>query len=371
MLQCLVMTDYLSIRQNPSIAKLARAIERWFPARACDDAFAEISTWVGYQATPLVPCVGLAHELGIGTLHIKEEGGRFGLGSFKALGGAYAVEKRVAGRARETVISATEGNHGRSVAWGARRAGANCVILVHPGVAAWRREAIAAYGADLREIKGNYDDTVREAARLAREIGWHLIADTSHGENDETAALVMQGYTVLMRETAEAITTPPTHVFVQAGVGGLASAVLAACQRYWQDTPPRFVLVEPENADSFIQSFRAGHPVAVTGSLATNMAGLACGEVSLPAWELLVEGVTDCLTIADKDAKAAQARLAYPEPGDIALSAGLSGAAGLAGLTAALSNPETRALLQLDENSRVLLINSEGASGSPLGDPIF
>ena len=348
-------------------------------------AFDEIRGWPAYAATPLRHLPGLAATLDIAGLQYMYQGGRFGLKSFKALGGAYAVfrvlakairsanggpavtsRELIAGAHRAavealTVTCATDGNHGRSVAWGAQLFGCRCVVFVHEHVSAARRAAIAHYGAEVIEVPGNYDDSVRHAAGEAGRNGWTVVSDTTYEGYREIPVDVMHGYGVMAREIiGQMAAQPPTHAFVQAGVGGLAAAVCAAFWIAWGERRPQLVVVEPDAADCYFESARAGAPVAVTGNLDTVMAGLACGEVSPAAWEILREGANAFAAIDDRYALDAMRVLARPAPGDPAIVAGETGGCGLALLLALQAHPEHRAALALTADSRVLLIGSEG-----------
>ena len=351
-----------------------------------DAAVAEISSWPGYAPTPLHALPALARELGIGALYYKDERGRFGLGSFKALGGAYAVanvlrHKVMAARGlREvssrdllsgahaaivsaaTVTCATDGNHGRSVAWGAQLFGCRCVIFVHEHVSQGRRDAIARYGAEVREVKGNYDDAVRHAAATAAAQGWTVVSDTSYPGYRDIPLDVMHGYGVMAQEIAQQLagSEPPTHALVQAGVGALASAVCASFWLHWGAQRPRFVAVEPTRADCVYRSLEAGQPVVVGGALDTVMAGLACGEVSELAWEILHGGANAALAVDDAYALEAMRRLAQPVASDPPIVAGETGGVGLAALLAARDHPQIAQQLGLNAQARVLLIGSEG-----------
>lgn len=348
-------------------------------------ASTEIRTWPGYAVTPLRDLAGLAAEYGIDCLRMKDEASRFGLGSFKSLGGAYAVSVAVAdelaragvaanattaeleaGRwadatAAITVTCATDGNHGRSVAWGAQRFGAKCVIFVHEGVSQGRIAAIAAYGAEIRVVAGNYDDSVREAAAVAAALGWVVISDTSWDGYTETPRQVMQGYRVMVDEALANWTgAPPTHVFIQGGVGGVAASVSVHLRAHCRPLP-KLVVVEPDAAACLLASARAGHPVVVPGDLDTLMAGLACGEPSPLAWAELARAGFAFMAIPDAAAVAAMRRLAV-----LGIVAGESGVAGLAGLALAAADPMARAGLGLSADSRVLVFSTEGATDPAL-----
>ena len=346
-------------------------------------ARAEITAWPGYAPTPLATLPELAAETGIAALHLKDESPRFGLGSFKALGGAYAVlgtiQSELARRglatnpsaadleaghhpeaAGITVCCATDGNHGRSVAWGARRFGAACTIFVHETVSPSRVAAIAAYGATIRTVSGTYDDAVAEAATVAAREGWHVVSDTAYPGYTETPREVMQGYRLMADEAIDQLAAPPTHVFIQAGVGGVAAAVSVQLRARYAPAP-RLVVVEPDRAACLLHSARAGTPTRAEGALDTIMAGLACGEPSLLAWQELDRSAHAFLAIPDAAAIDAMRRLAR-----FGIVSGESGAAGLAALLLAAADPEARTALALDQYSRVLLFSTEGATDPDL-----
>ncbi|WP_118134418.1 diaminopropionate ammonia-lyase [Oceanicella sp. SM1341] len=339
--------------------------------------------------TPLTALPGLAARLGLGALHVKDEGARLGLGSFKALGGAYAVQVLVLEEAARrlgrpvapqdlasapvraiaagmTFACATDGNHGRSVAQGARLCGARAAIFVHSGVSEARVAAIAAFGARMIRVQGSYDASVEEAARVAEAEGWTVVSDTSWPGYERIPGLVMQGYTVLVAEALAALPAPPTHVFLQAGVGGFAAAVAGHLQALLGPRMPRVVVVEPQRAACLLASARAGAPVRVPEEAPTVMAMLECYEPSRVAWRILERLAEGFLALDEESAPAAMRRLAAPEPGDPAIVAGESGAAGLAGLLHALDDGRLGDALGLGPAARVLVINTEGATDPAL-----
>ena len=347
------MSGLVDFLVNPSLDR-ARAygadLQAIQSVAEAQEAMRAISVWTGYAPTPLVPLPALAAGASVGSVHIKHEGHRFELKSFKALGGAYAVE-RMAQLAKDptrlTFICATDGNHGRSVAWGARRVGARSVIYVHETVSEGRAAAIASFGAEVRREGRTYDDAVRAADKTARELGWLLVSDTSYPGYVNIPRDVMQGYSIIPMEI-EAQGLTPTHVFVPGGVGGLAASVLAYCWERDGAGRPRMIVVEPERAACLLASARAGRPTAITGDLATIMAGLSCGEPSLIAWDILGPGADAFASVTDDAAASAMRMLAAQ-----GLAIGESGAAGLAGLLAL--GPEARAAVGLNAASRVLI----------------
>ncbi len=321
-----------------------------------------ISSWPGYKVTPLIELPELARDAGVAAILYKHEAHRFGLKSFKALGGAYAIERLVAahkasGSSKPLVVtSATDGNHGRSVAWGAKRHGIRAIIYIHETVSEGRADAIAAYGAEVRRVPGNYDDAVRAAAKAADDNGWVVVSDTSWPGYDTIPKDVMQGYAVMAIEV-ERQNCRPTHVFAQGGVGGMAAAVLSVEWETKRDSRPVFTVVEPDTAACLFESAKAKRLTTVGGDLDTIMAGLACGEPSILAWKILGPGADAFMTIPDSEAAVAMRALAKH-----GIAAGESGVAGLAGFLAAARDPAMRKLLGIEPTSRILCYGTEGAT---------
>lgn len=353
------------------------------------EATAEVERFLSYrrnhQPTHLRRLPGLARELGVASIEIKDESTRLGLGSFKALGGSYAVIRLVLEEASRqlgkpvdirdlhspevrqvaeqmTVGCATDGNHGRSVAAGAELVGAKAAIFVHSGVSDERVEAIAKFGATMIRVNGSYDDSVAEAERVCTERGWIVVSDTSWPGYERIPSLVMQGYTAMLGEAVRDMPRPPTHVFVQAGVGGLAAGVAGYFAGVYGPQRPKFIVVEPELAACVFESAKAGHTVKVAQGEATIMAMLECYEPSLVGWRILSRCADAFMTLREDDAIDAMRRLASPVNGDPAIVSGESGCAGLAGLIAALADPDAKSAIGLDANSRVFVINTEGAT---------
>jgi len=314
-------------------------------------------------------------------VRLKDESTRFGLGSFKALGGAYAVAQvlcadlarrgiannatsadLVAGRYAEvtrrlTVTSATDGNHGRSVAWGAQRFGCACVIFVHATVSAGRVDAIARYGAEVRRVPGVYDDAVRETSRVAAAEGWFVVSDTSWEGYTTVPVDIMQGYRLMTDEAADQWQgPPPTHAFMQGGCGGAAAAVSVQLRARYKP-PPELVVAEPDRAACLLASAELGEMTSIPGELDTLMAGLACAEPSLLAWRELERGAAAFTAVPDEAAVACMRLLAKA-----GIVAGESGVAGLAALLLAAADPAAREALGLTAQSRVLLFSTEGAT---------
>ena len=382
---------------------------------AHQSAQAEIASWPGYRPTPLRSAHDLASRLGLGSIHVKDESGRFGLGSFKALGGAYGVLRVMMGedtasappgftwppdasgadgpgerRARPTaptVTCASDGNHGRSVAWGAHMFGLDAVIYLPTHVTEARAAAIRSFGARVVRVDGEYDDAVAQAARDARDNGWTVISDTSYPGYMDIPRIVMVGYTVMVEEALTAMgprpstteasgrapedTTrphqrpPPTHVFIQGGVGGLAAAVIGHLWERLGPDRPVAVIVEPDTADGLYRSGCAGAPRVARGDLHTIMAGLSCREISPLAWEVVGVGAHAFMTVRDEGVTPLMRAAARGELGD-PFEGGESGVAGLLGLIEAAGDADLRRAIGLGPGSRVLVFNTEGATDPEL-----
>lgn len=348
-------------------------------------AQAEITQWDGYELTPLVSLSALAKQINVAAVYYKDEGPRFGLGSFKALGGSYAAQRvlqreiaRQTGKdvsledirlgkyqaecATITLVSATDGNHGRSLSWACQRFGVPCRIYIHAEVSVGREKAMSELGADVIRIEGDYDESVSLAKTEAEENGWFVVSDTSWPGYSQPPRDVMSGYGVMTQEICEALDQAPTHVFLQGGVGGLAAGVAAGLRQYWGENSPRVIIVEPELAACLFESAKTGKATSVTIEEETLMAGLSCGQPSELAWEILSDEASDYLTIPEPIVAPAVRLLARPQGDDTAIEAGESAIAGLAALIAARDDADLSAKLGLDADSRVLLIGSEGVT---------
>ena len=337
--------------------------------------------------TPLYALPALAKRLGVGDLRVKDESQRFGFGAFKALGGVIAVYDVLAAAVRGETHSdarfadvmqgkhrnvtgkfafatASSGNHGRSVAAGARLFGNRCVIFLPKFTSAEKEAAIRARGAEVIRVDGDYDTAVAECRRQSQANGWTIISDTSWEGYDTVPRSVMRGYCVLAQEAIEQWGQAPTHVFVQAGVGGLAAAVIGYL---WAVLPERpiFIVVEPRSADCWFQSNRYGKPAPASGDADTVMGGLACREISPVTWPVVGLAADWFMTIEENDVPPARHLLAHPAGGDPQIASGPSGCAGLAGLMRVSAEPAAFEALKLGGNARVLLVNSEGNLGEP------
>lgn len=316
-----------------------------------------------YQPTPLQSLDALARQLGIAALWAKDETQRMGLGSFKALGGAFAVAQMISDAAATpgdltgqeaqataagmTFITASAGNHGLSVAAGARVFGARAVIVLSASVPESFAERIRVLNAEVVRVDGSYEDSVAEAMRLAEAEGWLLLADGSWDGYIDRPAMVMEGYTVLAEECRADFSRTgnwPTHVFLQAGVGGLAAAVAAHIRSYW-DRQPEIIVVEPDAAPCLMASAKAGKLTRADGPL-SNMGRLDCKDASLIAFDSLRRDAELFVTVSDEDAAAAAALYAVH-----GLETTPSASATLAALKLLAPGPDSRCLLIVSEGS--------------------
>lgn len=375
---------------NPRASRSAypEELRRILNIQSADESGAWLANWdqICQSATPLWDLPDAATALGVARVSLKDESFRSPLGSFKALGAPIALIRLIlrhwhthdldpkgllGGKyamllANVTVVSATDGNHGKSLAAAARDIGCRCVVVLHANVSVEREEAIAQCGATIIRIKGSYDDSVEHAAKLAAENGWHVVSDTSYEGYEAIPRDVMQGYGVISAEVVQrldgAAIRPFTHVFLQGGVGGLAAGVASYFWERYGSQRPAFIVVEPQQADCLFQSAMTGHATKATGTVDSIMAGLACGEASPLAWKFLERCVDYFMTITDEDAVAAMQSLAAGSERDIPVVAGESGAAGYAGLAVAMRSKEFSRIAGLGPESHVLVINSEGAT---------
>jgi diaminopropionate ammonia-lyase len=361
---------------SPQTARQARRFHRQIP---------------GFKMSPLVALPNLAQFLKVSGLWVKNESVRLQMNSFKVLGGSYAVykyivkklglenkplsysdltsEKTMQALGKITFATATDGNHGRGIAWAAQKMGHDCVVYVHSETSQPRIEAIKSYNARVVIVEGNYDDAVRQVARAAEENGWVIVSDTSWDDYTEIPTWIMQGYTTMMAEIQEQFSaqgiTQPTHVFVQAGVGALAASVIGFYHALFGDRAPRCIVVEPDNADCLYKSILAGDgkPHGLNGNLDTIMAGLACGEPSPIAWEILKDTAYAFISCPDFIAAKGMRIYATPLRGDPFILSGESGGVTLGALATIMrdqSMSELREFLQINENSEILFINTEG-----------
>lgn len=354
---------------NEETARAVRAFHQGFPM---------------YTPTPLAALPATAAALGLGSIYVKDESWRFGLNAFKVLGGSFAIGNYLAEKlgseasyslltapeTREklgdlTFITATDGNHGRGVAWSAREFGCKSVVYMPRGSALERLENIRAAGAEAAITDLIYDDVVRLASRQAKENGWVLVQDTAAEGYEKIPTRIMQGYTTMGLEAYEQLPEKPTHIFLQAGVGSMAGAIAGLFASIYGNDRPIIAIVEPNKADCHYRTALAndGKLHFVTEDMDTIMAGLACGEPCTISWKILSDYADHFISCPDYVAAKGMRILGNPAGKDDRVVSGESGASAFGCVAEIMTNPALTHLkeaLELNENSRVLFFSTEG-----------
>ena len=325
-----------------------------------DDAYLSISNWENYNPTPLIQLNKLSKELSLNKIFYKDESKRFDLKSFKALGGAYAVEKITSGNNNVIVATATAGNHGRSVAWGARRLGLKCKIFISEFVSEARGKAMAELGADVIKVKGNYEKSLIECINQSTKNNWQIVQDVAWKEYMTVPKYTMAGYTVMMREIVDQIKNYEiTHIILQAGVGGMAAAMVAGIARYLKNVPETIV-VEPDSAACVMESIKSGKIEKINIKRESLMGGMSCGEVSLVPWEILKNSVKFCISLPDDDIAKTMKLLGNSSFSDEKIIAGENSVPGVISLITSCADIKIKEKLRLNSKSNVLVIGCEG-----------
>jgi len=325
-----------------------------------DDAYSGISKWEGYKSTPLISLNKLSKELNLNKIFYKDESKRFNLKSFKALGGAYAIEKVTRGKKDIVVATATAGNHGRSVAWGARRLGLKCKIFISEFVSDARGDAMTDLGADVIKVKGNYEKSLIECIKQSTENNWQIVQDVAWKDYIQVPTYTMAGYTVMMKEIKDQINKEKiSHIILQAGVGGMAGAMIAGIARYLDNIPVTLV-VEPDSAACVMESIKTGKIEKIDINRESLMGGMSCGEVSLVPWEILKNSVKFCISLPDDDIAKTMKLLGNSSFSDETIIAGENSAPGVIGLIVSCTDKKIKENLELNSNSNILVIGCEG-----------
>ena len=325
-----------------------------------DDAYSSISKWEGYAPTPLISLNKLSKELNLNKIFYKDENKRFDLKSFKALGGAYAVEKITKGNKDIIVATATAGNHGRSVAWGARRLGLKCKIFISEFVSDARGQAMTDLGADVIKVKGNYEKSLIECIKQSTENNWQIVQDVAWKDYMQVPTYTMAGYTVMMKEIVDQIDNEKiSHIILQAGVGGMAGAMVAGIARYLDNVPVTMV-VEPDSAACVLESLKTGKIEKIDIKRESLMGGMSCGEVSLVPWEILKNSVKHCISLPDDDIAKTMKLLGNASFSKEKIIAGENSAPGVISLIAGCEDEKVKEKIGLDKDSNVMLIGCEG-----------
>lgn len=361
-------------RFGPEQAKKVHAFHESFPE---------------YSMTPLADLKSLAEKLGVASIHVKDESYRFGLNAFKVLGGSYSIGNYIAKRlsmdiselpysrmtskdirdrlGKITFVTATDGNHGRGVAWTANRLGQKSVVYMPKGSAPERLKNIQALGANASITDLNYDDAVRLANEGAEKYGWVMVQDTAWEGYEDIPGWIMEGYTTMAYEAVQQLNgEKPTHIFLQAGVGAMSGGVTGFfADLYGDQDRPIITVVEPNQADCIYRTAKAddGTLHFVKGEMNTIMAGLACGEPCTIGWKVLHDHADNFVSMPDYAAAKGMRVLGNPIGSDPRVISGESGAATMGFVTEVLQNKSLdwlRDQLRLDKNSRILCFSTEG-----------
>ena len=325
-----------------------------------DEAYSSISNWENYSPTPLIELNKLSKELNLNKIFYKDESKRFNLKSFKALGGAYAVEKITKGNKDIIVATATAGNHGRSVAWGAKRLGLKCKIFISEYVSDARGQAMAKLGADIIKVKGNYENSLIECIKQSTENNWQIVQDVAWENYEIVPKYTMAGYAVMMKEIINQIDQNKiSHIILQAGVGGMAAAMIAGIARYLENIPITLI-VEPDSAACVMESIKSGKIEKIDIKRESLMGGMSCGEVSLVPWEILKNSVKFCISLPDDDIAKTMKFLGNCSFSEEKIIAGENSAPGVISLIVSCENDKIKEKLNLNSNSNILIIGCEG-----------
>ena len=351
---------YSEFTDNKNYSFNKKQILNYLSEIEIDDAYSSISKWDGYTPTPLIELNKLSKELHLNKIYYKDENKRFDLKSFKALGGAYAVEKVSKGNKNIVVATATAGNHGRSVAWGAKRLDLSCKIFISEFVSDARGRAMSDLGADVIKVKGNYEKSLLECIRQSTENNWQIVQDVAWENYVQVPKYTMAGYTVMMKEISDQIKDQKiSHIILQAGVGGMAGAMMSGIARYLNNIPITIV-VEPDSAACVMESIKTGKIEKIDIKRESLMGGMSCGEVSLVPWQILKNSVKHCVSLPDDDIAKTMKLLGNSSFSDEKIVAGENSAPGVISLITVCEDENIRHKLDLNEKSNVLVFGCEG-----------
>ena len=336
-----------------------KKILKLIPSKLLLNSNKTISNWKNYKKTPLLKLEKLNRNLKLNNIFYKDESKRFHLKSFKALGGAYAVEKITKGKKNLVISSATAGNHGRSVAWGAQRLGLQCKIFVSQYVSESRVKEIEKFGADVIRVRGNYENSLNECKKLSKKNNWIIVQDVSTKNYSHVPLLTMAGYSIMIKEISKQTTHYITHIFLQAGVGGMAAGVVAGVAKYFKRIP-KIIIVEPDGADCVLQSIKSKKLKKIKIKKESIMGGMSCNEMSLIPWHVLKKASDCCVTVNDSKVPKTVAMLKDKKLGKKSIIGGECATPGIISLISLCNNPKTKKLINLNEKSNVLVIGCEG-----------
>ena len=350
---------YSNLLINSSYNFNRKRILKLIPSNLLLNSNKTISKWKNYKKTPLINLEKLNQILRLNKIFYKDESKRFHLKSFKALGGAYAVEKISKGKKNIVISSATAGNHGRSVAWGAQRLGLKCKIFVSQHVSETRVKEIEKFGADVIRVSGNYENSLSECKKLSKKNNWVIVQDVSTKNYNYVPLLTMAGYSIMIKEISKQTTHYITHIFLQAGVGGMAAGVVAGVAKYFKRIP-KIIIVEPDGADCVLQSIKNKELKKIIIKKESIMGGMSCNEMSLIPWHILKKASDCCVTVSDSKVSKTVAMLKDKKLSKTSIIGGECATPGIISLISICNNTKTKKLLDLNEKSNVLVIGCEG-----------
>ena len=350
---------YSNLLINSSYNFNRKRILKLIPSNLLLNSNKTISKWKNYKKTPLINLEKLNQILRLNKIFYKDESKRFHLKSFKALGGAYAVEKISKGKKNIVISSATAGNHGRSVAWGAQRLGLKCKIFVSQHVSETRVKEIEKFGADVIRVSGNYENSLSECKKLSKKNNWVIVQDVSTKNYNYVPLLTMAGYSIMIKEISKQTTHYITHIFLQAGVGGMAAGVVAGVAKYFKRIP-KIIIVEPDGADCVLQSIKNKQLKKIIIKKESIMGGMSCNEMSLIPWHVLKKASDCCVTVNDSKVPKTVAMLKDKKLSKRSIIGGECATPGIISLISLCNNPKTKKLINLNEKSNVLVIGCEG-----------
>ena len=351
----------LNKQYNFSRSKVTKYLSKSF----IDEAYSTISKWKGYKKTPLIKLNKLSKELKLNNIFYKDESKRFHLKSFKALGGAFAVDKIAKSKNNIIISSATAGNHGRSVAWGAQRLGLKCKIFISQYVSKNREKEIKKLGAEVIRVKGNYENSLKECQIQSKMNKWKIVQDVSYKKYEYIPKLTMAGYSLMIKEISNQTNKYITHIFLQAGVGGMAAGAVAGVARYFKRIP-KIIIVEPEAASCVLTSIERGKMTKVKINKQSVMGGMSCSEMSLVPWQILKNAANCCVSIKDTNISTTIALLYSKKLSKIKIVGGECSAPGIISLVSVCNDKKIKNSLKINENSNILLIGCEGDADTHL-----
>ena len=350
---------YTKFLINKNFRFIRNYVLSYVPSVMLIDAYKTISNWRNYKVTPLLKLSKLQKDLDLNNIFYKDESKRFHLKSFKALGGAYAVEKISKRKKNITISSATAGNHGRSVAWGAQRLRLKCKIFVSQYVSENRVKEIKKFGAEVIKVKGNYEDSLKECQKLSKKNNWKIVQDVSTRNYRYVPLLTMAGYSIMIKEISKQTNQYITHIFLQAGVGGLAAGVVAGVTKYFKRIP-KIIVVEPDRADCVLQSIKVNRLKKIKIKKESIMGGMSCNEMSLIPWRILKKTSNCCVSISDKNVAKTIAGLKDKKFSKTSIIGGECATPGVIALIGICNNIKAKKFLKINKNSNILLIGCEG-----------